>query len=243
MAMSLTSSRFQAVVGAVSVIGVVVSMSIGLPTWLTILFVGGLLYTLAVVFITNPLARIAAATTVAVITGIVVTAIAVHDHPSLARVKSEQPAPKTSRTEQSRQSKSKLAVSNLKDGGAIRRCTRIKGTGTISAGQEVWVGHRNDKDGSANGDVMNLRQATNVRPGQWETKDDYWIGDEKDNRSFWVYVYELPSEAGSIIREWKYPQGFEKEDQDWQPSLLSPIDDADLIGVFRVTRTDAPGCG
>ncbi|MFI6551194.1 hypothetical protein ACIBO9_49000 [Streptomyces prunicolor] len=242
--MSLTWSRFQQLVGGASLIGVLVAVSTGAPVWLTVLFAGGVLYALALIFITNPTGRTVAVTAVAVATGIALTATLVHDHPSLARVESGQSAPTPSPTKQGQQSKPQLKVGGLKGGDAIPRCIRIGGTGTIPPGEQVWVGHTNDKDDSPNGNLMNLRQAKNItgKPGQWETVDDYWIGDTKDSRSFWIFVYELPDSAGNIIQQWWYPDGFSKEHKDWQATLNAPIGDVKPIASFKVTRTDNQGC-
>ncbi|MCX4579841.1 hypothetical protein OHB41_43075 [Streptomyces sp. NBC_01571] len=76
---------------------------------------------------------------------------------------------------------------------------------------------------------MNIRVAEKTHdpdhPNSWKLKDDYWIGDETDHRTFIIYVYELPKAAGDILRQWSYPNHFEKEHPGWQTTLAGALAD------------------
>ncbi|WP_405956914.1 hypothetical protein [Streptomyces phaeochromogenes] len=243
--MPISSSQFAWVVGGVSIFGVIVTVSTGAPRWVAVLFIGALICTVLLMAISNPAGRIAAAIAVTAATGIAAGATLVRAYPNLAGVESRQPSPKSSRTEQSKQQVSGLKVSGLKGGDAIPRCMRIKGTGTIPLDKEVWVGHTNaSEENESIGTLMNLREAENVtgKPGEWHLTDGYRIGEEEDNRTFWIYVYEVPSSTGDVIRQWKWPDGFKKEQSDWQPALTAPFASVEPMASFEVTRTDNPGC-
>jgi len=187
-------------------------------------------------------------TVLAVVTSVLAMGLAVHRWPALAGLDPAQ------RQEKNRQQNtpsaslpvskaSDLKVTSLHNDECISRTVNIKGTGTIPAGSEIWVGHSDDVKGVPAEALMNVRQAepTGV-PGQWQT-GDFEIGNKRDNRTFWVFVFVLPDAAGYAISHQAFPDHFfDKENwQNWQTSLTRRFAEGNQLAVFKVYRSPQ-GC-
>jgi len=131
---------------------------------------------------------------------------------------------------------SKPRVISLQDGQCIPRTVNANGKGAIPAGKKIWVGRSDDVKGVPAETLMNVRQATPTGvPGERQS-GDFDIGNEHDNRTFWVFVYVLPSEAGYAIAHQAFPSEFfdKKHWPDWQTSLTARFADEDRLAVFKV---------
>ncbi|MFG2761501.1 hypothetical protein [Streptomyces wuyuanensis] len=215
-----------------------------IPDWvlpLAVLVAGGSVWFFAYRHTTDPARKLQLSTVIATLTCLVAYGSAVNHWPWLAGVDHQTkrapvavPAPP--------KEEPKLQVTSLREGQCIPRTINVHGTGAIPPGTEIWVAHANDGEGGAPAStLMNFQEATNIkgRPGLWQT-GRFAVGDERDSRSFWIFVYALPSEAGHVIRNQLYPDGFRDRDKwpYWQNGLAAPFEGAKHLGVFKVNRSE-----
>jgi hypothetical protein len=184
-------------------------------------------------------------TAITAVTCLLATGVAVHQWPELAGVKEKQDTAAPSAAQKKQKSKTPtLKVTSLRDGQCIPWLVNVQGTGAIPPGTEVWVAHTNNEKGAPSGALMNLRQAANtgVR-NEWQT-GEFAIGDRKDSRSFWIFVYVLPAEAGFAIKNQLFPDGFRDEGKwpHWQNSLNARFEKEEQLGAYEVFRSAQGGC-
>lgn len=244
--MSPTATRAHYLSAAASVASGLVTLLVGAPAWISVLALGAFVYTLLHWALgSRPNIRQASLSSVCVLVGLALSALLVRQYPGLVGL-DDGPAQASPRADAKAVTTkaADLKIESLKDGLRVPRCLPVSGTGTIPPGTEVWVAHANDENGVPAKNLMNFRQAENdeVHAGQWRL-DKYYVGNEKDDRDFWIYVYELPTAAGSVFRNYQWPGDFREKWPNWQPALTKPIEQPlEVHGPYRVTRTHDLGC-
>ncbi|MFJ3644470.1 hypothetical protein [Streptomyces murinus] len=196
----------------------------------------------------DPARKAGQTTTLVAITCALATGLAAHQWPALAGLDRTQhqeknPKPVAASASPPASRAADLKVTSLHGSDCIPQTVNLKGTGTIPAGKQIWVGHSTDVKDAPAQTLMNVLQAkpTGV-PGKWQS-GDFEIGDKRDNRTFWIFVFLLPDEAGDAINHQAFPDKFFDKDYwpNWQKSLTGRFSDEDQLAVFKVYRS-AQGC-
>ncbi|MFC4463937.1 hypothetical protein ACFPH6_05065 [Streptomyces xiangluensis] len=215
-----------------------------IPDWtlpVLVLITGSYAWIIANRETTDPERKVQYVTAIAIVTGVLTYGLAVHQWPVLAGVDEKKPVAKADPVPLKK--KPKLQVTSLREGQCIPHKVNVQGTGAIPSDTQIWVAHANDVEGGVPAEtLMNVQRAKNIdgRPNLWQT-GEFAIGDGRDSRSFWIYVYALPVEAGHAIAHQLYPDGFREKWPHWQNGLDAPIEGAKQLGVFKVNRSEQ-GC-
>ncbi|MEU3202247.1 hypothetical protein [Streptomyces sp. NPDC006996] len=220
-----------------------ISLFAQIPAWLApfaVLCTGSIAWYVVHRWTADSTRKVRQATLIAAITCLFASTLAVHQWPALARLKVQKAATAHPATAEKA---SNLKVTSLRNGQCIARAVNVQGSGAIPAGKQIWVGHTNDDKGVPADTLMNLLRAdTTGVPGEWQT-GSFDIGDERDSRTFWIFVYVLPNEAGAAIKNQLFPDGFRDKDKwpHWQNSLSARFPEEDQLVVYKVYRS-VQGC-
>lgn len=183
-------------------VGTVLSILDQIPDWTVpaaVLVTGGFAWFIVNRDTPDPARKVRYVTLIAILTCLLTYGLSAHQWPRLAGI--DQVKTVADPANPARTTAPKLTVTSLRDGQRIPRCINVEGTGAIPADTQIWVAHANDDEGGAPAEtLMNFQRAKNIegRPALWQT-GRFLIGDEVDSRSFWIYVYALPAEAGHVL--------------------------------------------